>query len=94
MFAVSAVMLTKIIKSSDPTAAARISTKACDGCAPEEPAAPKQSLRRFLEAGNSAAANAIPDLGAAWPEFLNRAVIVEFRDMKPGRAPRRGAVLA
>jgi hypothetical protein len=28
--------------------------------------------------------NAIPDLGAARPDFLDRAVIVEFLDMKPG----------
>ena len=27
--------------------------------------------------------NAIPDLGAARPDFLDRAVIVEFLDMKP-----------
>ena len=29
--------------------------------------------------------NAIPDLGAARPDFLDRAVIVEFLDMKPER---------
>ena len=44
---------------------------------------PDQSLRRFLEAGNSAAADAIPDLGAARPDFLDRTVIVELLDLKP-----------